>query len=190
MVSIQLLAEGLAPNVNVASHPLDVSVLPEWGIPHTNPLISKVPSSQLSLQSHRDRPWQPTLSLRKISYQMCSGSEVSCDMWSANWAMNSSLHSRIYIILTCVFPYYFTLCLIYINTTLSYFMYLGIRLKIFWNKMSKHTYAKLSEQRETKKFEGLRIRENLKPRFFHPEDNMICKALEGKEISFLWKGML
>ena len=29
MRSTQLLAEGLAPNVNVASHPLDVSVLPE-----------------------------------------------------------------------------------------------------------------------------------------------------------------
>ena len=29
MISIQLLAEGLAPNVNVANHTLDVSVLPE-----------------------------------------------------------------------------------------------------------------------------------------------------------------
>lgn len=66
-------------------------------------------------------------------------------------------------------------------------MYLGILpQKLLEEDIWTYTYAKLSEKKETtKEFEGLRIRENLKPRFFLPEDNMIYKSTERKEISFM-----
>lgn len=41
------------------------------------------------------------------------------------------------------------------------------------------------KKKRKKEFEGLRVRENLKPRFFLPEDNMIYKGTERKEISFM-----